>query len=204
MFNRIIQLSTFLLIAATVFWIAQLCWVRKSDYATFRSFLDQQVQTSSQGKSAYSSASQKRQGVRKDIWYAQTDQTRLHYRIESESSTLTLVPNHQKVDLIENLQKIQCWMQDKLYTDPAHQGQMQQMRFFEANEGSYQYATQQFLAQTVALSLYRLPGHELPRTIDQKNSFLSGIARDVSFSISGKTPQFQAQHFKASLGKGEL
>ena len=71
---------------------------------------------------------QSRSGVRKDLWLSQQDRTRLHYRIDSKSSVLTLLPIDDKLDIIENLQQIQCWMQDKLYT----QGNtvMQQMRFF--------------------------------------------------------------------------
>ena len=60
------------------------------------------------------------------------------------------------------------------------------------------YASQEFLAQSVALSLYRLGGHELPKEMLAK-PFLKGIAEDVSFAVSGKSPQFKAKHFKAEL-----
>lgn len=140
---------------------------------------------------------QLRKGVRKDLWLAQQDKTRLHYRIDSKSSTLTLLPIEDKVDIIENLHQIQCWMQDKLY----NQGNsvMQQMRFFEADQGIYQYSTQRFSASTVTLSLFRLPGTGLPIALDPSRAFLRGIAQDVSFSVAGKTTQFQAQRFKATL-----
>jgi hypothetical protein len=107
------------------------------------------------------------------------------------------LPIDDKLDIIENLQQIQCWMQDKLYA----QGKvaMQQMRFFEADQGIYQYSTQRFAANTVALSLFRVPGIQLPATIDPRTAFLRGIAQDVSFSIAGKTTQFQAKEFKATL-----
>jgi hypothetical protein len=71
--------------------------------------------------------------------------------------------------------------------------------FFEAGEGTYQYTTQEFLAKSVALSLFRLPGHALPISLDINNAFLKGIAQDVSFSVSGKIPQFQAKRFQATL-----
>jgi hypothetical protein len=100
--------------------------------------------------------------------------------------------------VIENLEKIQCWMQDKLFVTPDA-SKMQQTRFFIADHGTYQYSTQKFLAQTVELSLFRLPGHTLPQTFDPKAAFLKGIAKDVSFSVSGKVPHFQAEQFKAVL-----
>jgi hypothetical protein len=140
---------------------------------------------------------QNRSGVRKDLWLSQQDRTRLHYRIDSKSSVLTLLPIDDRLDIIENLQHIKCWMQDKLYT----QGNviMQQMRFFEADQGIYQYSSQRFAAKSVALSLFRIPGIQLPGPVDPSQAFLRGIAQDVSFSIAGRTTQFQAQRFKATL-----
>jgi hypothetical protein len=51
----------------------------------------------------------------------------------------------------------------------------------------------------VALSLFRVPGVQLPTAIDPQAAFLRGVAQDVSFSIAGKATQFQAQRFKATL-----
>ncbi|HEY5259527.1 MAG TPA: hypothetical protein VIJ46_02685, partial [Rhabdochlamydiaceae bacterium] len=64
-----------------------------------------------------------------------------------------------------------------------------------------QHLSQEFLAHSVGLSLYRLPGHSLPLKTIHSTAFLKGIAKDVSFSISGKTPKFQATDFKASLNQ---
>ncbi len=196
MFRRttVICLSGFGLLVA--FWIFQFCVVRSTDYEKYTSFV-QQRELASSSNSVSSSTHQKRYGVRKDIWFAQEDGSRLHYQIESESSILTLLPG-KKFDIIENLEKMKCWMQDKLYLSSNAQP-IQQMRYFEADHGTYQYTTQQFVAQAVALSLFRLPGHALPVKYDSKSAFLRGIAQDVSFSVSGKTPQFQAQNFKAIL-----
>ena len=80
---------------------------------------------------------------------------------------------------------------------------MQQMRFFEAEEGLYRYNLQQFLAQSVTLSLFHLPGHNLPTTVNTEKAFMKGLAQDVSFSVSGKTPQFQAKQFKATIRQDE-
>ena len=140
---------------------------------------------------------QTRGGVRKDLWLSQENQTRLHYRIDSQSSILTLLPIDDKLDIIENLQQIKCWMQDKLYVQGSTL--MQQMRFFEAEQGIYQYSSQRFAANSVALSLFRIPGIQLPNSVDPKAAFLRGIAQDVSFSIAGKATHFQAQRFKATL-----
>lgn len=169
--------------------------VRQSDIDQFKKFASKgkEVATSA----PFKAANQEREGVRKEIWFTQEDHSRLHYRIDSKTSTLTLLPTEEKVDIIENLQHIKCWMQDKLYLSGGNP--MQQMRFFEADTGTYQYTTQQFLAKTVALSLFRFPGHALALHFDNDDAFLCGIAQDVSFSVSGNTSKFQAERFKATL-----
>jgi hypothetical protein len=180
-----------------VVWFLLFVVVYPSDLKKYQAFLDNNKISST--KSLSSTTNQKRQGVRKDIWFTQDDLSRLHYRIESEHSILTLVPEGNSWDVIENLEKIKCWMQDKLYFADANHQNMQQVRYFEADQGSYQFKLQQFDAKTVALSLFRLPGHHLSFAEDPKSAFLKGVAQDVSFSVAGKTPQFQAQHFKAFL-----
>jgi hypothetical protein len=202
MFNRITRLSLGGISLLLFFWILHLAWVKQSDLATYRSVVKEQQVIESGAKSLAQTVHQTRSGVRKDIWYAEQSRPRLHYKIVSERSILTLIPSERhKVDIVESLEKIQCWMQDKVYDDASQRKVMQQVRYFEANTGSYQYSTQQFLAHTVSLSLFRFPGQELPPAIDPAQAFLRGVAKDVSFSVSGKTPQFQAQNFKATLAK---
>jgi hypothetical protein len=187
----------FLLGIFTLFWGYFLFRVRSEDIALIKQKIaEQEIATS---KSIFSTTQQQRKGVVKEIWFSQEDNSRLHYRIFSESSLLTIKPEGRSFDLIEKLEKIKCWMQDKLYEPTPGVGPTQQIRFLAAEEGLYRYTTQEFLAQTVALSLYRLGGHELPKEIAASKPFLKGIAEDVSFAVSGKSPQFKAKHFKAEL-----
>lgn len=181
--------------ALIAFGAVKLSLVTQSDVAKYKRLVEQYKQMANQSLS--DSATQTREGVRKEIWFSQEDKSRLHYRIESDSSVLTLAPSGGKFDLIENLSNIRCWMQEKLYETGA--SQMQQVRFLQASEGIYRYSQQQFLANSVALSLFRLPGHELITPLSTREAFLKGNARDISFSVSGKTPQFEAHQFTASL-----
>jgi hypothetical protein len=180
------------------------CWVgciRSEDIALVKHKMENQAAASS--KNLFSTTQQERKGVVKEIWFTQEDNTRLQYRIFSESSLLTIKPEGNSFDLIEKLEKIKCWMQDKLYEPNPGSGPMQQIRFLAAEDGLYRYTTQEFLAQSVALSLYRLGGHDLPKEAVIAKPFLKGIADDVSFAVSGKNPQFQAKHFKAELNRSE-
>lgn len=187
-----------LLFAVAAIWCFGVAVPQKKDLENYKAFLQKSVKVSS-SKSA-KATDQRRESVRKDIWFAEEDYSRLHYRIDSRASTLTLIPNDDKLDIIESLEGIQCWMQDKFYSTGANP--MQQVRYFEADRGTYQYTTQQFLAKSVALSLFRVPGQNLPTKLDPKTAFLQGIAQDVSFSVAGKMTAFQADRFKATL-KGQ-
>jgi hypothetical protein len=176
-------------------WIANYALMKKGDSDRFRTIIEQKLNPQAQ---AFSSAYQTRKGVTKDLWYTQEDSLRIHHRISSQSSILTLIAKKNRIDIVELLENLNCTMQDKLYYTSSHDP-MQQMRFFSAAEGTYRYTTQQFVAQAVELSLYRLPSHRLPDRVDPKDSYLQGIAEDVSFFISDKIPQFHAEHFKANL-----
>jgi len=198
MFERATYISLIALVIAAVLWLAHFARVSSNDYAAYKISMQKQELAASVSPVG-TTTNQQRQGVRKEIWFTQDDNSRLHYRIESESSQLSLIPIDKKIELIEKLFKIKCWMQDKLYFASAGSGPMQQMRFFEAEEGLYRYNLQQFLAQSVALSLFHLTGHNLPTTVNTESAFMKGLAQDVTFSVSGKTPQFQARQFKATL-----
>jgi hypothetical protein len=195
MFKRAVLITSLCMTVLSCVWVFKLVYLSHADRLQCAKLLQSSKAIARATRDEQTH--QNRSGVRKDLWLSQQDRTRLHYRIDSKSSVLTLLPIDDKLDIIENLQQIQCWMQDKLYA----QGNvaMQQMRFFEADQGIYQYSTQKFAANSVALSLFRLPGIQLPVSIDPSTAFLRGIAQDVSFSIAGKTTQFQAQRFKATL-----
>jgi hypothetical protein len=91
------------------------------------------------------------QGVRKDIWFSQEDGSRLHTRIESQS-LFTLHPKGNRLEVVEELQKNPL-LDKTASTLLQERAPMQQMRYLEADTGTYLYSTQQFIAQSVAISL---------------------------------------------------
>ncbi len=198
MLRKITLLSLLVFGFISLVWIFELAVVRKEDIVTYKNI--KKSQELSKTPQAYSSsAHQTRTQVRKDLWIAQEDGARLQTRIASAYSTLELHPKERNFEIVEHLHKIHVWMQDRLYA----QGNtpMQQMRYLEADSGVYHYATQQFVAESVSISLFSLPGHTL--AMQQNTSpFIRGVAQDVIFSVSGKGPQFQAKNFKANFTKG--
>lgn len=206
-FKRFSLLALFFVSAASLAWVFHSGFARQNDHKRYRAFREKQHEISNTSSKIVSeNAYQTREGVRKDIWTTEEGNVRMHYRIDSKSSVLKLTPTESKMELVENLQGIKCWMQDKLFfTTTTTQGSpMQQVRYLEADEGTYRYNTQQFDAHSVSLSLLRLPGHFLSFDVGPKDAFLRGIAQNVSFSISEGTPQFQAQNFKATMKGSDL
>ena len=149
--------------------------------------------------SELSTTQQNRIGVRKDLWVTQVDGKRLHDRIESESSTLTLIPVNDHLDIVENLNQIRCSMQDRVFDQNGKL--FQQIRHFDATSGIYRYSTNSFNAKTVSLALFRLPGADLPLSLSRSAPYLKGVAQDVSFAVAGKASQFQAKQFKATFNE---
>lgn len=192
-FNKKMIIALGILLPVLGVWIFQVAVVRSSDISHYRDMVRQREIASSD---VPSQTNQHRKQVRKDIWFSQNDGSRLHYQIASAGSLLSLTPVDNKFDIVESLQGVKCWMQDKLSDDG------QQARLIEAETGLYRYTTQEFTANSVLLSLFKLPGHVLPlEPLETDEPFLSGIAQDISVIFSGKTPQFQADNFEATMVK---
>lgn len=188
MFKSHIYLTSALLFLGSFIWIGYLC-IKPGVSPSL---------TKPKNLSANLSGEQARKQVRKDIWIAQSSTERLHNRIESDGSLLILQPKGGSIEVIEKLQGVRCWIQEKIYTTGTYP--IQQIRFFLADEGIYRYRHQNFQASDVTLSMYKIPGTNLPWNLTPYNPFLKGIAEEITFSIQKGVPLFQATHFKASLG----
>ncbi len=202
MFSKVGRLSALFFLLIGSVWVYQICFLRQSDIEWIKKLKEEKVLADT--KNQFSATSQKREGVRKEIWFSEEEGVRLHYKIESASSLLTFAPKENKIDIVENLENLKFWMQDRIYQDPAMQKKMQQVRFLEADHGIYRITSQEFLAESVKVALFRLPNDTLPEIIDPGSAFLHGLSESIFFSISGKMPQFEAHNFRASLIKGGL
>ena len=196
MFKKAVFSYTFMLVGVVAAWLFLTLHISSKDLMRFKELKKKGQAIASASKS--SSATQNRAGVRKDLWITEEGGKRLHNKIESASSILTLTPIDDHMEIIENLHQIRCSMQDKIINENGKT--TQQVRYFDANSGLYQYSISRFSAETVALSLFRLPGSDLPESLSQKSPFMKGVAKDVSFALSGKASAFQAKYFKASFG----
>ena len=167
--------------------------IHSSDIPLYRKLVSESAELLSRKALERHPTHQAREGVQKDIW-AVDGAERLHFRLNSDYSELTLRQKKDKVEAVEELQGINCWIQEKI----DRGAQTQQIRTIAAAEGSYYYPSHRFLANTVQLAFYRVPGTELPRALLQK-PFLKGVAREASFAATGKIPTFTAYHITAQL-----
>lgn len=177
----------------TLVWGSFFLRIRPIDKSKVLNLLERQMQS----KTGFLSASQKRLKVTKDIWFSQDDNSRLHHRIKSKSSLLVLKPHGEKLKLIEELNQIHCLMQERIYYN--NELPMQQVRLLKASSGEYHFSEKQLLSQGVSISIYKLNTHSLPQEILSTLPIFSGNAENISLTISGKTPEFQAKGFMAHI-----
>lgn len=195
MLRRVTLTSTLVVALFALVWLFQFAVPRPSDYTLVQELLNEEKNPSHERRNV---AHQQRKGIRKEIWITSEDGNRLHDIIESNTSTLTLVPRKHKVDIVEHLGKTHVWMQDKLYTG-ENGSPMQQMRQFSADIGTYHFRTHAFTSNRSTLSFFRLPGHALTQNLDDEDAYLKGNAKDLSFSLDGKQMRFEADTFHARL-----
>ena len=166
--------------------------LQPGDDSTYRKLVMESSEIKSRRALERNPAHQKREGVQKDIW---SGPDRLHFRLKSAESELVISQKKEKVEAVEKLKHIECWLQDEI--DVEHS--LQQIRTFSAETGVYHYPSHRFDAQSVYLAFFRIPGGELPDSLFPEKPFLTGLAREVNFSATSKNPTFTAYHLQAQL-----
>lgn len=99
-----------------------------------------------------------RENVTKDVWLRQ--EKPLYCHIESVDSTLFFFSQGKQVEMIEELDQMECTLQEKLfYSDDGKP--MQTVNYIRAARACYNYNTQVLTADNAQLWKYQLPGHTL-------------------------------------------
>lgn len=144
-------------------------------------------------ESSQTLAKQERVNVQKQLVFNQDNQ-RLQWRLESAKSDVELHQNDHSVELFERLHEMKCTMQEKIEPDS-----FQIIRQIEAEEALYRYKHKQLWAEHVKLARYYIP--EKTQWIQNFSSyqpFMDGQAQTIHM-LFGKTPNFKAQDFQATL-----
>lgn len=135
------------------------------------------------------SLSQKRQGVRKDIWTVRGGK-RLHTQLLAARSEVII---QGRKDVIETLHDITCWVQENVNLDE------QELRYFAAPSGTYTFGNHHFVSDEVQIAFYRLPGITLPKSLPHTPPVLSGIAKQVILTAGRDAPMLTAHHLRARV-----
>lgn len=123
---RIFAVISLLLFAVYWFHIR----MRPEDAAFYEKLIQESIDLRAKRALEETPAHQKRQGVQKDIW---TQNETRHFQIHSLNSDLTLSQKREKIEATEELEEIQCTIQNEFT--------------LTADEGIYTYPSHQFIAQ---------------------------------------------------------
>ncbi|MCP5469058.1 MAG: hypothetical protein H7A36_00940 [Chlamydiales bacterium] len=136
---------------------------------------------------------QARDGVSKQVWSLDA-----HYcAIESRHSELFFFTDRGEVDVIEELEDVECLVQECLYYKEG--APMQTVRFLRAKEASYNYFAELFEATGVKMWTYELPGHEPPKSVGGLEPTLVGRAERVDLKLKGRAFDLNAHHFQGTM-----
>lgn len=108
--------------------------IRPSDEPAYHRFVQERAELRSHSALEERDAHQSRGGVQKDIWVVNGEQ-RLHFRLMSEHSEITLHQKKGKMEVIEDFQQLHGWIQE---------GE-QSIGKITAQEGTYYYPSHRFL-----------------------------------------------------------
>jgi len=153
---------------------------------------------------------QSREGVRKDL-YVTRPYHRLHALLTCPLSELTLTHVKGEAEVVENLKKFHCLMQEDVFVRlpdgteaPVGEGErLQIIRDFNAVSGRFFYQRQLLLAKRVFVSRYELPGWELPQMVKEFEPSMKGVARSAEL-VFGNGFKFRAENLKATFFSPEL
>lgn len=172
------------------------------------------------------SARQRHGQVCKDMLFFDKGQ-RLHLRLRCAEADLILDRHEERTEMMEQMRHVTCCMQEELFyllqdgqelvkksdgqfglrNDPnmivSIEQQtiepMQVIRYLTADSAVYHYFNDQFIAENVHISRFVVPGHALTETFMQMKPLMTGTARTVHFSLSGKDLNFVAHDLKATF-----
>lgn len=171
---------------------------RPQDYALYDELL--KSSTPDRNKTLISCSQQTRTGVCKHIWYQ--DSTPLYIRIASQESELFFFKHTHQIEVIEELGKVACLMQEELYY--VGDQPMQRVRYLEAEKACYNYNSHLFTAEEAQLWKYQLEGHTPPDTIEGLKPLMQAQAKSVEFTLKGEGFDFTAHQMRTLLYSEKL
>ena len=148
---------------------------------------------SSEPQKARALCQQFREGVTKKMWTEEEQ----YCAITSASSELFFFTEKGDVEVIEELENVNCMLQERLFV--KHGKKMQTLRLLKAKEASLNYNTQLFTSNNVSMWTYEIAGHAPPDTLEGHEPILEGRADQVELQLAGKSFAILAHHFEGQM-----
>jgi hypothetical protein len=139
---------------------------------------------------------QYRFGIVKDLWISQ-EKGRYHHHLLAPESTVTLIQSEKGIDAVEDLEEIQCWIQQQ--TPPFNE--KERIQYIKAENGTYFYLQQEFLAKQMKFACYDQPPGPFSSDIPLSQLLFKGKADAAYFQFCHHHPEFNADHFEVELEK---
>lgn len=148
-------------------------------------------------------AQQERIHVNKQFIFNQGNQ-RLQWRLESETSNVSLNQIGHSIEFVEKLHEMVCTMQEKIVQGISEDNpsSFQLIRRIEAKDATYRYKYKQLWADHVKLTRYRIPDNYWIQNFSPYKPFMEGNAQSIQLTFA-KEPLFKAQGFQAVLQEWE-
>ena len=115
--------------------------------------------------------------MRKELWTPHEGQ-RLHTRLLSDSSRLTLARGIGKEEVVEEMQGVVLFTQEEMKEG------FQWVRVVIADEATYYFKDERVVAEKVKLFRFKLPGGDLPEEFPAEKPLMEGEAKWVEFILS--------------------
>lgn len=193
---------TSLIFLSLIFFTYKIFNVKHKDLVEYHNILHRKTKLSSCEKLKRKPLKQFREEVQKDIYQGGIkDQDRLHFRIFAKNSSLYIRESQKNLELIDDMEDIKCLAQDRIYQ--KDKDFHQQIRYFTAKKGKYRYPSNIFLTDSINITMFNLPGKVIPDNIDSYTPYLTGFAKEVSFSIKNGFSSINANHLRASFEVNE-
>ena len=145
-----------LILAGLIYAIAKGCCV-PADLISYNKFLDKVHKTmSGRGKTPYC-AEQLRQGISREVWYANGTERQKIF-ITAREAELAYEGIDSDLEIVEHLKEVKGWLQEKLFWQ--ENAPVQLVRHIEADQALYRNAKRVISADNVKMTGYCLPGHQ--------------------------------------------
>ena len=139
-----------------------------------------------------------RNEMAKSVWLTR-DGERYENFLTSEDSFVQIRPKEKGMRVVENMDKIVCFMQQKLFVD-SNGNPWQQIFHFTADKGSYDYAKKYFQAYDVDLWMIQVPGHDLQKELKEEDTLvMEGHCDSLNFFFLDDNTKLETHNLVSTI-----